>query len=58
MELAAYAHQSGGDDLLQRLLAVRHTLAFKRLPMEHVMQALQQMVPRKVKAGEVIVTQG
>ena len=58
VELAAYAHQSGGDDLLKRLLAVRHTLAFKRLPMEHVMQALQQMVPRKVKAGEVIVTQG
>ena len=57
-ELAAYARQSGGDELLQRLLAVRHTLAFKRLPLEHVMQALQQMVPRKVKAGEVIVTQG
>jgi len=58
VELAAYAKQSGGDELLKRLLAVKHTLAFKRLPLEHVIQALQQMVPRKVKAGEVIVTQG
>jgi len=58
VELAAYAKQSGGDELLKRLLAVKHTLAFKRLPLEHVIQALQQMVPRKVKAGEEIVTQG
>jgi rhodanese-related sulfurtransferase len=58
VELAAYAKQSGGDELLKRLLAVKHTLAFKRLPLEHVIQALQQMAPRKVKAGEEIVTQG
>jgi rhodanese-related sulfurtransferase len=58
MELAAYAQQSGGDELVKRLLAVKHTLAFSRLPLEHVMQALQMMVPKKVKAGEVIVTQG
>jgi len=57
-ELATYAQQCGGDELLKRLLAVKHTLAFKRLPLEHVIQALQQMVPRKVKRGEVIVTQG
>lgn len=57
-ELAMYARHSGGDELLKRLLAVKHTLAFKRLPLEHVIQALQQMVPRKVKCGEVIVTQG
>jgi len=57
-ELAVYAQQFGGDELLKRLVAVKHTLAFKRLPLEHVIQALQQMVPRKVKAGEVIVTQG
>lgn len=57
-ELAAYAQQSGSDKVLKRLLAVKHTLAFKRLPLEHVMQALQQMVPKKVKAGEVVVAQG
>jgi rhodanese-related sulfurtransferase len=57
-ELAAYAQQSGGDKLMKRLLAVRHTLAFKRLPLEHVMQALQLMETRNVSAGENIVTQG
>lgn len=57
-ELAAYARQSGGDELARRLMAVRHTVAFQQLPMEHVMQALQQMTSRKVKAGEAVVTQG
>ncbi len=57
-ELAAYARQSGGDELLKRLLAVKNTVAFKRLPLEHVLQALQLMVEKEVKAGEVVVTQG
>lgn len=56
--LAAYAQQSGGGELFKRLLAARHALAFKRLPLEQVMQALQLMVSKKVEAGEVIVTQG
>lgn len=57
-ELAAYAQQSGNEALSERLLRVEHTLAFKRLPLEQVIQVLQQMVPRTVKAGEVIITQG
>jgi rhodanese-related sulfurtransferase len=57
-ELAAYARQSGGDDLVERLLAVRHTTAFSRVPLEHVIQALSQMTPRTVRAGEAVVTQG
>jgi len=57
-ELAAYAKQSEGADLVKRLLSIRHALAFQRLPLEHIMQALKLMQPRQVKAGEVIVTQG
>lgn len=57
-ELAAYARQSGGEALARRLLAVRHTVAFNQLPLEQVMQALQQMTSRPVKAGEAVVTQG
>jgi len=57
-ELAAYARQTGGDELARRLLAVRHTVAFNQLPLEQVMQALQQMTSRPVKAGEAVVNQG
>jgi len=57
-ELAAFARQTGGTELAARLQAVRHTIAFQQLPMEHVIQALQQMVPRQAKAGEIIVNQG
>lgn len=57
-ELAAYAQQSGGDEMLRRLLAVKHSLAFRRLPLEHVIDAIQLMSPKKVKAGDMIVTQG
>lgn len=57
-ELTAYAQQSGGNELVKRLLAVKHSLSFKRLPLEQVIQALQLMVSRKVKAGDLIVTQG
>ena len=57
-ELAAYAHQAGGDELVKRLLAVKDTLAFRRLPLEHVIEALQLMTPKRVKAGDIIVTQG
>jgi rhodanese-related sulfurtransferase/signal-transduction protein with cAMP-binding, CBS, and nucleotidyltransferase domain len=57
-ELAAYARQTGGDELARRLLAVRHTVSFNQLPLEHVIQALQQMTPKTVKAGEAVVTQG
>lgn len=57
-ELAAYAQQSGGDVLVERLLAVKHSLAFRRLPLEHVVEALQQMQPRPARAGEVVVAQG
>lgn len=57
-ELAAYASQTEDADVVKRLLSIRHTLAFQRLPLEHVIEALKQMTPRQVKAGEVIVTQG
>lgn len=57
-ELTAYARQSGGEELARRLLAVRHTVAFNRLPLEHVIQALQQMTPVQVKGGEAVVSQG
>jgi len=57
-ELAAYARQTGGEELGRRLLAVRHTVSFNQLPLEHVIQALQQMTPMPVKAGEAVVTQG
>lgn len=57
-ELAAYARQSGGEALARRLLAVRHTVAFQQLPLEHVIQAIQQMTPMPVKAGTVVVSQG
>jgi rhodanese-related sulfurtransferase len=57
-ELASHAQQSGNETLWKRLLVVQHTLAFRRLPLEHVIQVLEQMVPQKVKAGEVIITQG
>jgi len=57
-ELAAYAQQSCDGELVKRLLAGKHSLAFKRLPLEHVMQALQLMTPKKVRAGEAVVTQG
>lgn len=57
-ELAAYAGQSGETETLRRLLAVRHTVAFNRVAVEYVLEALRLMVPRPVKAGETIVTQG
>jgi len=57
-ELAAYAYQSESPEMVKRLLSIRHALAFQRLPLEQVMQALKLMQPRQVKAGEVIVTQG
>lgn len=57
-ELAAYAEQSGDDSLLRRLLAVRHTVAFQRLPMEYVMEALKLMARRPVKAGDIVINQG
>lgn len=57
-ELAAYATQSESAELVARLLSIRHAIAFNRLPLEHVMQALKLMTPRQVKAGEVILTQG
>jgi hypothetical protein len=44
--LAAYADQTGGEVLVKRLLAVKHSLAFRRMPLEHVVEALQQMMPR------------
>jgi rhodanese-related sulfurtransferase len=37
---------------------VRHTVSFNQLPLEHVMQALQQMTTQTVKAGDAVVTQG
>ena len=57
-ELAAYAEQTGQEELARRLLAVRHAVAFKRLPLELVSSALQQMTRRPVRAGEVVVEQG
>lgn len=57
-ELAAYASQTESAELAARLLSIRHAIAFSRLPLEHVLQALRLMQPRPVKAGEVIVTQG
>lgn len=57
-ELAACAQEFGGHELEKRLMVVKHTLAFKCLPLEHVMQVLQKMTSRKVKAGEVIIRQG
>lgn len=57
-ELAAYARQSGDATLLTRLEAVRDTHAFRHIPVEYVLEALQLMVSRPVRAGEVIVTQG
>lgn len=57
-ELAAFADQSGEAETLRRLLAVRHTVAFSRVAVEYVLEALRLMVPRQVKAGETIVTQG
>jgi rhodanese-related sulfurtransferase len=57
-ELAAYAEQTGQEELAKRLLAVRHAVAFRRLPLELVSSALQQMTRRPVTAGEVIVEQG
>jgi hypothetical protein len=57
-ELAAYASQSEDAELVKRLLSIRHAVAFQRLPLEHVMQALKLMTLRRVKAGEVIVSQG
>ncbi len=57
-ELAAHASQTEDAELVKRLRAVRHALAFQRLPLEHVIQALKLMTPRPVKAGEIIVKQG
>ena len=57
-ELAAHAEQTGQDELARRLLAVRHAVAFRRLPLELVSSALQQMTRRPVKAGELVVEQG
>jgi rhodanese-related sulfurtransferase len=57
-ELAAYARHAEGEDMVKRLMSIRHTLAFQRLPLEHVIAALKLMNPRQVKAGEVIVNQG
>ncbi len=45
-ELLAYARQTGGESLAQRLLAVRHTMSFNQLPLENVILALQQMTSR------------
>lgn len=57
-ELAAHTRHSGGEDLARRLLHVKNSLAFRRLPLEQVEEALKRMQPRQVKAGDVIVTQG
>ena len=56
--LAMALRRPGGEELALRLLRVKHRLAFRTLPLEHVEEALKRMVSRKVKADETIVKQG
>lgn len=57
-ELTSVAQQSGNNALADRLTKVRHSVAFRRLPLEHVEQALSKMVSRTFKAGETILNKG
>ncbi|MBI5790680.1 MAG: cyclic nucleotide-binding domain-containing protein [Rhodocyclales bacterium] len=57
-ELTSHARQSGSAVLADRLARVRHSLAFRRLPLEHVEQALSRMTPRHFGPGETILTKG
>ena len=57
-ELASHARQNGSTVLAGRLERVRHSLAFRRLPLEHVEQALSRMTPRRFAAGETVLTKG
>lgn len=57
-ELAAYVRESHGEELANRLIRVTHSVAFRRLPLEHVESALKRMTPRSAKAGDTIVKQG
>ncbi len=57
-ELARHAQQSGSTELAARFAKVRHSTAFRKLPLECVEQALTRMTPRIVKAGETIFAKG
>lgn len=57
-ELKAHAMQSCDREVVQRLLSVKQSVAFRRLPLDQVLEALRRMKPRQVKAGEDIVKQG
>ncbi len=56
--LAQNARQSGSAELLARLNLVKHSVAFRRLPMEHLESAIARMRPQAAAAGEVVVTAG
>lgn len=57
-ELACDAKQGGRTALADRLQKVRHSVAFRRLPLEHVEQALAKMGTLTFKAGETILNKG
>lgn len=57
-EIARDGEQRGQPELVERLLRVRHCLAFRRLPLEHVAEALGRMALKSARAGDSVVSQG
>lgn len=57
-EIASNALHSGSPELAERMHRVKHSVAFRRLPMEHVEEAILRMQPKSVKAGETVVKSG
>jgi rhodanese-related sulfurtransferase len=57
-ELTDNAKRSGSGELAARFAKVRHSLAFRRLPLELTEQALSRMTSRTVKAGEILFNMG
>jgi rhodanese-related sulfurtransferase len=57
-EITRDGAQRGHPELMERLLKVRHCRTFRRLPLEHVAEALGRMSLKPVKAGDNVVSQG
>ncbi len=50
--------ENASPELSSRLNQVKHCIAFRRLPMEQLEEAVRRMQPKQVKSGETVVKSG
>jgi rhodanese-related sulfurtransferase len=50
--------ENASPELSERMNRVKHSVAFRQLPMDHLEEAIRRMQPKKVKAGETVVKSG